>query len=247
MCFYIRIINSKKRKELAHLLENILKFDFLEYPFRLENEFVNSLNLDRGIAKNRALLENVFTLFVCLINKIPVFLCGKAGCSKSLSFYLLFHAMKGEYSRSELFKKYPILYSTSYQGTLTNTSKNIQTIFKTAKKKIEKQKDSKNGLSVILFDGMRLAEISPFNPLKVINHELDSNQEVGFIGISNWTLDASIMNRTIHLSVEEPDLDDLILTTSTIAINIYEEIRTVNPYRNLIENLVKSYLIIKII
>ena len=242
MCFYIRIINPHKRKELAQLLENIIKFDFLEYPLKLENELADSLNLDKGIAKNKALLDNVFTLFVCLNNKIPVFICGKAGCSKSLSFTLLFEAMKGEYSKNELFKKYPSLYVTSYQGSLTSSSYEIQTIFERAKKIVDKQKDSKKkNLSVILFDEMGLAEISPYNPLKVIHSELDGNQEVGFVGISNWTLDASKMNRAIHLSVQEPDLDDLILTATTIANDIYEEIEKVALYKNIIENLTKSY------
>ena len=242
MCFYIRIINPHKRKELAQLLENIIKFDFLEYPLKLENELADSLNLDKGIAKNKALLDNVFTLFVCLNNKIPVFICGKAGCSKSLSFTLLFEAMKGEYSKNELFKKYPSLYVTSYQGSLTSSSYEIQTIFERAKKIVDKQKDSKKkNLSVILFDEMGLAEISPYNPLKVIHSELDGNQEVGFVGISNWTLDASKMNRAIHLSVQEPDLNDLILTANTIANDIYEDIEKVVLYKNIIENLTKSY------
>lgn len=39
---------------------------------------------------------------------------------------------------------------------------------------------------LILFDEMGLAEISPYNPLKVIHSELDGKQEVGFVGISNW-------------------------------------------------------------
>ena len=241
MCFYIRIINPQKRKDLAEMLENIIKFDFLEYPLKMENELADSLNLDKGIAKNKALLDNIFTLFVCLNNKIPVFICGKAGCSKSLSFSLLFQAMKGEYSKNELFKKYPSLYVTSYQGSLTSSSYEIKTIFNRAKKIIEKQKDKSKNLSVILFDEMGLAEISPNNPLKVIHSELDGKQEVGFVGISNWTLDASKMNRAIHLSVQEPDLPDLILTATTIANDIYEEIGKIAPYKNLIENLTKSY------
>jgi len=223
------------------MLENIIKFDFLEYPLKMENELADSLNLDKGIAKNKALLDNIFTLFVCLNNRIPVFICGKAGCSKSLSFSLLFQAMKGEYSKNELFKKYPSLYVTSYQGSLTSSSYEIKTIFNRAKKIIEKQKDKSKNLSVILFDEMGLAEISPNNPLKVIHSELDGKQEVGFVGISNWTLDASKMNRAIHLSVQEPDLPDLILTATTIANDIYEEIGKIAPYKNLIENLTKSY------
>ena len=242
MCFYIRIINPDKRKKLAEILENIIKFDFLEYPLKLEEELANSLNLDRGIAKNRALLDNLFTLFVCLNNKIPVFICGKAGCSKSLSFSLLFQAMKGEYSKNELFRKYPSLYVTSYQGSLTSSSSEIKIVFDRANKVSNAQKDSNKNLSVILFDEMGLAEISPLNPLKVIHSELDGNQQVAFVGISNWTLDASKMNRAIHLSVQEPDLKDLILTATTIATDICEEIEKIAPYKNMIENLTKSYL-----
>ena len=79
-------------------------------------------------------------MFVCLNNKIPVFICGKAGCSKSLSFSLLFQSMKGEYSKSKLFKNYPSLYVTSYQGSLTSSSNEIKTIFERAKKLVESEK-----------------------------------------------------------------------------------------------------------
>ena len=56
---------------------------------------------------------------------------------------------------------------------------------------------------MIYFDEMGLAEISPNNPLKVIHSQLeyDENEDkVAFIGISNWTLDASKMNRGIYLA-----------------------------------------------
>ena len=257
MCYYIRIINSKKREELAKKIDEILKFDFMEYPLKLENELADNIILDKGIAKNRALLDNLFSIFVCLNNKIPVFICGKAGCSKSLSFSLLYQSMKGEYSKNNLFQKYPSLYVTSYQGSLTSNSYEIKTIFERAKniaklenKKIEenknkakkrKTKEKKGNLSVIFFDEMGLAEISPYNPLKVLHSELDGKQEVAFVGISNWTLDASKMNRGIHLTVQEPNLDDLIFTATTIANGIYEEIQNSDPLKNIIENLAKSY------
>ena len=34
------------------------------------------------IPKNIVLLENLFSLFVYIINKIPLFIVGKPGCSK---------------------------------------------------------------------------------------------------------------------------------------------------------------------
>ena len=44
-------------------------------------------------------------------------------------------------------------------------------------------KNQKKIFSVILFNEMGLAEISPLNPLKVIHSELDGKQEVGFVYI----------------------------------------------------------------
>ena len=242
MCYYLRIMEPEKRAELVKIVEDIFKFDFLEFPKKLQNELADSLKLDGGIAKNRALLDNIFTLFVCLNNNVPIFICGKAGCSKSLSFSLLFQAMKGEYSTSELFKKYPSLYVTSYQGSLTSNSEEIKKIFIRAKKVLSKQKKTeRKNLSVILFDELGLAEISPNNPLKVIHSELDDKNEIGFVGISNWTLDASKMNRGIHLSILEPTEKDLTSTALTIAKNIFEDIEKIDNYKKLIENLTKSY------
>ena len=246
ICYYLRLIEPEKRVELSNHLTEILQFDFLEYPLQLENELANNISLDKGIAKNRALLDNLFTIFVCLNNKIPIFICGKAGCSKSLSFSLLYQSMNGEYSKSELLKKYPKLFLTSYQGSLTSNSLEIRKIFNRAKKiakyKREKKDNEKSkSLSVILFDEMGLAEISPNNPLKVIHSELDNNNEIGFVGISNWALDASKMNRGIHLSIQEPDLKDLKKTSTIIANNIYEGIQKIEQFKEVIDNLTKSY------
>lgn len=64
MCYYLRIINPKKREELANEITKVLKFDFLDYPLQLEKELADNINLEKGIATNRALLDNLFTLFV---------------------------------------------------------------------------------------------------------------------------------------------------------------------------------------
>ena len=81
--------------------------------------------------------------------------------------------------------------------------------------------------------------------LKIIHSELDENDDnkndIGFVGISNWALDATKMNRGVHLSIQEPELSDLILTAETISSNIYEGIKNIEPYIKTIENLTKSY------
>ena len=183
-------------------------------------------------------MDNVFALFVCLINRIPVFIFGKSGYSKSLSFSILYNSMKGEYSKNDLFKKYPSLHVTSYQISSTSTSEEIQTAFHEAIKVAECS--NKKNLSVILFDRLDFAEILPIDPINKILPFLDHN-DIGVVGFSNWSLDSSKMNRAINVFVQEPNLEDLILTAYTIAGGIYEKIFQSLYLQNLIKNITKSY------
>jgi hypothetical protein len=52
---------------------------------------------------------------------------------------------------------------------------------------------------LINFDELGLAANSPHNPLKVLHDILDEEMQVALIGISNYSLDASKMNRAINL------------------------------------------------
>ena len=58
-----------------------------------------------NIAKSKALKENVFMMIVCIENRIPLFLVGKPGSSKSLSKALVVDAMKGTSSTSDVLKR----------------------------------------------------------------------------------------------------------------------------------------------
>ncbi len=148
--------------------------------------------------------------------------------------------MKGESSKSKLFKNFPILYMNSYQGSKTSTSKGIKFIFDKARKIIENNKSKI--ISLIYFDEMGLAEISNNNPLKVLHSELEYDEhenKIAFIGISNWALDASKMNRGIFLSIPEPGEKDLKITAKTIA-DSYDSSLITN-YKDIFENLAVSY------
>lgn len=130
--------------------------------------------------------------------------------------------MRGDSSDDDFFRKMPRLFMNSYQGSLTSTSKGVLNIFKKARDVIRGNKNENKDsiISMIYFDEMGLAEIAKSNPLKVIHSQLeyDENKDkVAFVGISNWVLDASKMNRGIYLSIPESDLEDLQLTAITIA------------------------------
>jgi hypothetical protein len=52
------------------------------------------------IAYNKAIRENLFTSFVCILNKIPVLLIGPPGSSKSLSLKLINSNLRGKFSHN---------------------------------------------------------------------------------------------------------------------------------------------------
>ena len=66
--------------------------------------FLDQLKLGPNIAKNKALCENVFMMVVCIDLRIPLFLVGKPGSSKSLAKTVVADAMQGDSSSSKLFQ-----------------------------------------------------------------------------------------------------------------------------------------------
>ena len=67
---------------------------------------LNELELGHNIAPNTALSENVFMMVVCIELRIPLFVVGKPGSSKSLAKTVVAANMEGETSRSNLFKTF---------------------------------------------------------------------------------------------------------------------------------------------
>ena len=94
---------------------------------------------------------------------------------------------------------------------------------------------------MIYFDEKGLPEISSNNPLKVIQLEYKKEDlKLVFVGISNWTLDASKKNKGIYIAVIEPDLKDCIDTTIEIVNSYYDNLS--NWYNDTFILLAKSYV-----
>ena len=246
MCYYLRLTKKQFRQEFSLKMNSYFKEDFIKMPKREQEYIANNIEMKKGIAKNRALLENIFALFVCVNSKVPLFIVGKPGCSKSLSVQLLFKSMKGEISDNILFKTLPKLIINSYQGSLGSTSKGVLNIFKKARQILEKENNENLSkmISMIYFDEMGLAEHSPNNPLKVIHAELEydlneGEKKIAFVGISNWRLDASKMNRGLYLSIPQPDLEDLKQTAQTIAESYNRQLA--DEHKDLFETLAVTY------
>ena len=184
-----------------------------------QEDYLERMELPEGTAKNAALRENVFVMLVCILNRIPVFVVGKPGCSKSLSMQIIRSNLRGKDAKDRFLKTLPQLYVVSHQGSESSTSDGILKVFNKARKYKEHNK-SGDVLPVVLLDEIGLAEVSKYNPLKVLHSLLEPGDgafpDVAVVGISNWALDAAKMNRAIHLSRPEPDEEDLFETGKSL-------------------------------
>ena len=64
------------------------------------------MKLGPNIARNAALRENVFMMAVCIQLRIPLFLVGKPGSSKSLAKSIIADSMLGKSSEKDFLKDF---------------------------------------------------------------------------------------------------------------------------------------------
>ena len=243
LCYYLRLNDKNDRNRLAKDLNYFFtNSNFIKFPESEIKKITEQMHIEKskGIALNRALRENLFTIFMCITNNVPLIIVGKPGTSKSLSFQILYNTMKGEYSESDLFKDKGKLYRYYYQGSEASTSKGIEKVFSKAIKAQAKNKN-KNIITLVFFDEMGLAERSSNNPLKIIHYllEKDNENSVPFLGISNWKLDASKINRALSLTITDYDIEDLEETALAIAEALDSEL--CDRYQEFFETLAQTY------
>ncbi|KAM9457017.1 E3 ubiquitin-protein ligase rnf213-alpha-like isoform 2-T2 [Clarias gariepinus] len=184
----------------------------------MQDLFLSGVPLGETIARNNALKENVFMMVICIELRIPLFLVGKPGSSKSLSKTLVADAMQGQAAHSDLFRKLKQIHLVSFQCSPHSTPEGIINTFKQCAR-FQEGKNLNEYISVVVLDEIGLAEDSPKMPLKTLHPLLEEgciddqplpHKKVGFIGISNWALDPAKMNRGIFVSRGDPDEKELI-------------------------------------
>ena len=117
-----------KWKPLIKDYKNLKSNNIKNFSIFFENEcdfIIDNIILDKGIAKNRILKENIFLQFIAITSNIPLIIIGKPGSSKSLSFQLLKKSMRGKYSKNDFFRKYPQVLATYFQGSESTLSEDI--------------------------------------------------------------------------------------------------------------------------
>ncbi|KAL4499721.1 hypothetical protein ABPG72_017261 [Tetrahymena utriculariae] len=207
--------NEKRVQYLEDLCKTYNKLNFKQlqdFIQKVEDFFILQLDLPKNIAKSSSLKQNAFLLFFCIVNRIPVCLIGPPGSSKSLALKCLITSMQGKQSKKAFFRFYAALIPICYQGHTQSKSNRIIEVFQDAEKRQEefdlREKGQTENLSLICFDEIGLAEISPHNPLKVL-HEYLERRKVAFVSISNWPLDASKMNRMLRVYRLDMGLNEL--------------------------------------
>uniref|UniRef100_A0A8C1VT74 RING-type E3 ubiquitin transferase n=1 Tax=Cyprinus carpio TaxID=7962 RepID=A0A8C1VT74_CYPCA len=211
--------------------------------------FLEKIQTRDRIAKNLALKENVFLMVVCIELRIPLFLVGKPGSSKSLAKIVVADAMQRQASHCDLFKKLKEVHMVSFQCSPHSSPEGIIGTFRNCAR-FQKDKNFDEYVSVVVLDEIGLAEDSPQMPLKTLHPLLEDGcidsdnpqqyMKVGFVGISNWALDPAKMNRGIFVSRWDPSEKDLVETAEGICSSSHNNILL--KIKHLLPKLAKGYL-----
>ncbi|RXN17930.1 E3 ubiquitin-protein ligase RNF213-alpha-like protein [Labeo rohita] len=229
VCYHACLEDKQEYREniCRHLPETYTPMKIMQEISVIQDLFLNGVPLGETIARNNALKENVFMMVICIELRIPLFLVGKPGSSKSLSKTLVSDGMQGQAAHSDLFKKLKQVHLVSFQCSPHSTPDGIINTFKQSAR-FQEGKNLLEYVSVVVLDEIGLAEDSQKMPLKTLHPLLEEgciddqpvpHKKVGFIGISNWALDPAKMNRGIFVSRGDPDERELIETAEGICFS----------------------------
>ncbi|CAJ0901056.1 6354_t:CDS:10 [Entrophospora sp. SA101] len=229
LCYQSRIYDQKLRKQYRiKMCEIFYEFkvplseeSFLKIIRDEQEDYIFRMTCPPNTAFNEALLENVLVMVACILCKIPVFIIGAPGSSKSLAIRLVSQNLRGSDSNDEYFRTLPQVYLIPHQGSASSTSEGIDKVFQKAKKYQDTGSEDFPVISVVLLDEVGLAEISPFNPLKVLHSLLEPSYpndgpSVSVVGISNWRLDNSKSSRALLVQRPKFNLKDLVDTADRL-------------------------------
>ncbi|XP_056144422.1 E3 ubiquitin-protein ligase rnf213-alpha [Lampris incognitus] len=219
VCYHACLEHKEKyRQKICKSLPVYTSVKVMQEISLMQDLLLSGVPLGETIARNSALKENVFMMVLCIELRIPLFLVGKPGSSKSLSKTLVADAMQGQAAHTELYKKLKQIHLVSFQCSPHSTPEGIINTFKQCSR-FQEGKNLNEYISVVVLDEIGLAEDSPKMPLKTLHPLLEEgciddeplpHKKVGFIGISNWALDPAKMNRGIFVSRGDPDEKELI-------------------------------------
>jgi len=225
VCYYVSLESRQEYLEEVAKCFSVPASQLQQEMELCQEVFLDNLSIGKATACNNALRENILMMVVCMDLRVPLFLVGKPGSSKSLSKTIAVNAMKGTLSEKKLFKRCKEIQLVSFQCSPHSKPEGIISTFRQCAQ-FQKGKNLKEFASVVLLDEIGLAEDSPDMPLKTLHplledgcvddEKLEAYKKVGFMGISNWALDPAKMNRGLLVFRTEPSEEELVKTANGI-------------------------------
>ncbi|XP_077861744.1 E3 ubiquitin-protein ligase rnf213-alpha-like [Saccoglossus kowalevskii] len=233
VCYHASLKNRKKyRNYISWSFEE--QFKLPHGPDSIHSDimwcqelFMDDAKVTDHIAKNKNLTENVFMIAICLELRIPLFIIGKPGSSKSLARTIIDNTMQSPSSDSKIFQHLKKIQMFVCQCSQHSRPEDIIETFDHAST-YQKDLNLDEHIGVVLLDEVGLAEDSPKMPLKTLHPLLETGsiydevtkeepyKKVGFIGLSNWPLDPAKMNRGITVVTDVPDTNELVKSARSI-------------------------------
>lgn len=215
LVYYLRL-DTNHRDKYQDVLDHEMAPSQLSFSKSFKEEldwYIDHIDLPKGIAKTRALKENLLSTIVCTMTHTPLIIVGSPGSSKTLSFNLTLANLKGQESKVPEFRKTEVFKSLDpqiYQCSRRTTSNEITTVFNRA---INRQRSHQSiplpVYCVVFMDEAGLPQ-ERHESLKVLHYYLDK-QEVSFVAISNHVLDAAKTNRALSLFRPQATKEELTI------------------------------------
>ena len=180
VCYHGSLYSNQIRQEYRNLVRRTIRLanaspqqDWVKCEIlKCQHVFLDEIVLSSNIARNHALLENVFMIIVCLELRIPLFIVGKPGSSKSLAKSIVEASMIGVNSSSPLFKNLKESFFVNFQCSPLTQAKMIKEAFKEAAL-FQENKELDKSVAVVNLDEIGLAEGSESMPLKILHPLLE--------------------------------------------------------------------------
>ncbi|KAJ9466027.1 putative E3 ubiquitin-protein ligase [Diplonema papillatum] len=200
------------RRALFDILDKRLAPCKVEESYvEVQNALMKRVKIPEGVVINGALSENVLMMVVAISLKIPLFLVGPPGTSKSLAKGILADTMAGRSSSDPFIQQFPQLTLRVLQCSPHTTAADLDEHFKAS----EDDSDT-TSRNVVVLEEAGLAEMSPEMPLKLLHEKFDEKPRA-CVCMSNWNVDPAKMNRGLFVTRSTPSEDDLLVTAKLFA------------------------------
>ncbi len=173
VAYYVRL--DERRREYDVEMTRFMQLRgsvFTQVIDASQSFLMKELKLAGNIAQNAALKENVWMMFICISLRIPLFLVGKPGSSKSLAKSIITDVMQGDMSYSAFFRQFMEIHMVSFQCSPLATAGGILSTFRQCQK-FQEKRDMTKFAAVCVLDEVGLAEDSPKMPLKALHPLLE--------------------------------------------------------------------------